>query len=243
MANAGYKGKGIVLHTVKYGDNSIVAYLLTDVGGRVTYIIQGVHSSRGRGNKSALFQPMFILEFEGVESTRSTMHRMKEVSNFMPMSTVPFDVKKSTISLFMAEVLYRLIREVEANAPLFDFVCESVAKLDRMESGTANFHLWFLVHLSAYMGFYPGNEYIQRGYFDIKNGLFCSIIPPHRMFMDTESAYLLSLLMETEPDSLAEIQLSRTQRVDFMESMLSFFGYHFDAIHSVESINILREVF
>ena len=49
-----YKARGIVLHTVKYGESSLVAYLFTDVGGRQTYMIQGVRSSRGRGNKAAL---------------------------------------------------------------------------------------------------------------------------------------------------------------------------------------------
>ena len=59
-----YKGRGIVLHTLKYGDTSMVAYLLTDVGGRRSYMVQGVRSRSGRGSKLALFQPMFPVEFE-----------------------------------------------------------------------------------------------------------------------------------------------------------------------------------
>lgn len=54
---------------------------------------------------------------------------------------------------------------------------------------------------------------------------------------------LLGTLMECEADALAEIPLSRARRTEFMEAMLSFFGYHFDSIHSVRSISILREVF
>ena len=50
-----YKGRGIVLHTLKYGDTSMVAYLLTDVGGRRSYMVQGVRSRSGRGSKLALF--------------------------------------------------------------------------------------------------------------------------------------------------------------------------------------------
>ena len=110
-----YKARGVVLHTIKYGDSSMVAYLFTDLFGRMNYMIQGVHSSRGRGNKAALFQPMFLVEFEGIEQPQARMHRMKEVRSLTPLSSLPFDVRKSTISLFMAEVLYRLIRESEAN--------------------------------------------------------------------------------------------------------------------------------
>ena len=39
-----YKGRGIVLHTLKYGDSSMVVYLLTGTGGRRSYMVQGVRS-------------------------------------------------------------------------------------------------------------------------------------------------------------------------------------------------------
>lgn len=238
-----YKARGVVLHTVKYGESSLVAYLLTDVGGRQTFMIQGVRSTRGRGNKGALFQPMFLLEFEGVELPHAQMHRMKEVRNLQPLRHMPFDVRKSTMALFMAEVLYRLIREVEANEPLFDFVCRAVCQLDQMEEGVANFHLWFLVQLSTYLGFYPGNEYIENGCFDIKSGLFCRTMPAHLTALDRDAARLLGELMQREAGELASLSLSRDERRTFLEGMLTFFGYHFDAIHSVQSLQILREVF
>ena len=63
-----YKARGIVLHTIKYGDSSAIAYLFTDVLGRMSYMVQGIRSKRGRGNKAALLQPMFLVEFEGVNS-------------------------------------------------------------------------------------------------------------------------------------------------------------------------------
>lgn len=130
------------------------------------------------------------------------MHRMKEVRSLTPLSSLPFDVRKSTISLFMAEVLYRLIRESEANEPLFDFVCRSVVQLDRMTEGISNFHLWFLVQLSAYLGFYPGNEPIPNGYFDIRGGVFTPSVPAHRICMDASCSGLLGDLMDCEADRL-----------------------------------------
>ena len=238
-----YKARGVVLHTIKYGDSSMVAYLFTDLFGRMNYLIQGVHSSRGRGNQAALFQPMFLVEFEGIEQPQARMHRMKEVRSLTPLSSLPFDVRKSTISLFMAEVLYRLIRESEANEPLFDFVCRSVVQLDRMTEGISNFHLWFLVQLSAYLGFYPGNEPIPNGYFDIRGGVFTPSVPAHRICMDASCSGLLGDLMDCEADRLGSLPLSRTQRSAFMESMLLFFGYHLDAIRTVRSVSILREIF
>ncbi|MDR2891421.1 MAG: DNA repair protein RecO, partial [Alistipes sp.] len=130
-----YKARGIVLHTIKYGDSSLVAYLLTDTLGRQSYMVQGVRSGRGHGNKGALLQPMFALELEGIVPPRGEMHRIREMRAVVPLRSTPFDVRKSTIALFMAEMLYRLVREVEPSSPLFDFVWGAVGALDEMGSG------------------------------------------------------------------------------------------------------------
>lgn len=236
-----YKARGVVLHTVKYGDSSLVVYLLTDVFGRQNYLVQGVRANKG--NKTALFQPLFLVEFEGYEAPKSQMHRMREVRCARPLYSIPFDARKSTVSLFMAEAVYRLIREVEPNSALFDFVWCAAAHLDAMQDGIANFHLWFLVRLSAYLGFYPGNEYTPNAWFDIKEGVFVHWMPRHGMALSQDNSRILSDMMLCEGDGLSEIALGRAQRVGFLDGMLTYFGYHLDAIHHVQSLHILREVF
>lgn len=327
-----YKATGIVLHTIKYGDSSLVAYMLTDTLGRQTYMVQGVGSGRGHGNKGALLQPMFVLELEGLESPRAEMHRIREMRSAVTLRSIPFDVRKGTIALFMAEMLYRLVREVEPNSPLFDFVRECVTALDRMGTdaagvsagfgsaadtgapgapsvsgvsgvpgawaghgagtaacidpdtvgtdadtsagigsdatgavpstargvaavsvgkgggpmsgaGVANFHLWFMVALSRHLGFFPGNEWAAGHVFDIRDGLFTPIMPRHGMAFSRENSALLGLLMDTPADGIAAIALGRGQRVDFLNAMLAYFGYHLDATRDIRSVDILREVF
>ncbi len=239
-----YKGRGVVLHTLKYGDSSMVAYLMTDVGGRRSFMVQGVRSSRGRGSKLALFQPMFPLEFEGLEpASAQQMHRFREVRAAWALQSVPFDIRKSTMALFMAETLYRLVRESEANEALFDFVWGSVAALDSMEEGVANFHLWFLANLCRLMGFSPGNAYAAGDWFDIREGLYTPRCPAHTSYLPQEEARTLNDMLECDVRFLAEIGLNRTQRTAFLDAMLSYLGYHLDAVAAVQSVRILREVF
>ena len=238
-----YKSRGIVLHTIKYGERALIAHLYTGHAGRQGYIIQGIRRTRGHGSKGALFQPMFILQFEGDSTQRSELHRMREVRNLYPLVSTPFDARKSTISMFMAEVLYRMVREVEPNEAFFGFLTDSVVTLDSLKSGVANFHLWFLVRLSEYLGFYPGGEYHTGDWFDIKAGEFTAEVPPHRFAIAPAEAALLARLMDLPAAELGSVELSRGQRVAFMEGVLDFFGYHFDAISGVRSLSILREVF
>jgi DNA repair protein RecO (recombination protein O) len=226
---------------MRYGENSLIAFMLTDLHGRQNYLIQGVRS--GRNNKAALYQPMFTLDFVGLESPRLQMHRMKEATNAMPLRTIPFDVRKGTISLFMAEVLYRLVKESEPNSPLFDFVLGSVAALDALDddNAVANFHLHFLVRLSHHLGFYPGNEPVDGGWFDIEEGLFVRHRPSHRHALDPENTHILGTLMSIV--DLAQLRLGRGSRSAFLTAMLAYFGHHLDAIHNVRSVDILRDVF
>lgn len=238
-----YKARGVVLHTLKYGDSSMVVYLLTDVGGRRSYMVQGVRSTRGRGSKLALFQPMFAVEFEGLESPRRQMDSFREIRSGAVLRSVPFDVRKSTIALFMAEVLYRLVRESEPNGPLFDFVWGSVGALDAMEEGVANFHLWFLANLSRFLGFYPGNAYTAGAFFDIREGLYTKTPPPHAGYMSGEHARTLDDFIRCDVRCLGEIGLNRRQRVGFLDALLVYYGYHLDAICAVQSVKILQEVF
>ena len=238
-----YKARGIVLNTLKYGDSSMVVQMLTDVGGRRSFMVQGIRSSRGHGSKAALFQPMFAVEFEGLESSRMDMHRFKEVRSGIVLQSLPFDVRKSTVALFMAEVLYRLVKESEANEPLFSFVWGSVEALDTIDEGVANFHLWFLANLSRFLGFSPGNEYREGALFDMREGLFITYRPMHEQVMEAQNAEIFRDLLECDVRFLGEIGLNRNQRVAFLDEIMTYYGYHLDAVRSVRSLKILREVF
>ncbi len=238
-----YKGRGVVLSTVKYGDNAMVAQLLTDVQGRQSFIVQGIKSKRGRGSKMALFQPLFALEFEGLQPTRGELHKFREVHSGITLSRTPFDVRRSTIALFIAEVLYRLVKESESNNHLFDFVWGSIEALDTIDEGVANFHLWFLANLSRLLGFSPTNNYKKGSWFDIKEGAYTVTKPSHSISLDPANAIILRDMIECDVRHLGEIGLNREQRVEFLNSMLIYYGYHLDAIHSVQSIAILQELF
>ena len=243
QAMKGYKARGVVLSTVKYGDSGMVVQMLTDRYGRQSYMVQGVRSSRGRGSKMALFQPLFLLQFEGLESPHSDLHKRREVQNDVVFKSLPYDIRKSTMALFMAEVLYRLVGESEANEPLFEFVHSSVCALDEIDEGVSNFHLWFLANLSRYLGYFPGNEHCKGCWFDMREGLYVSEMPLHDHTMNAEEAELLRDLTETDLEYLGEIPLNREQRVTMLSRLVEYYSIHLEAIRSVRSIEILQEVF
>ncbi len=239
-----YKARGIVLNTIKYGESSMVAHLLTDVAGRKSFMVQGIgKGGRGKGGKSALFQPMFLVDIMALESSHTQIDRVKEATLARPLQSIPFDVRKSTVALFMAELLYKIVREVEPDSPLFEYVYNSVVALDEMEEGVFNFHLWFMVGLSRFLGFFPADEYSEGAVFDIENGSFTTTPPRSGLFFNADNSRLLATLMEISPSELGSVRLSRVQRKEFIESLLAHFGYHLDTIPNLQSLRILSEVF
>ncbi len=236
-----YKARGIVLHTIKYGESGAIAYLLTDVWGRQSYMVQGVRSTRGHGNKGAMLQPMFLVEFEGLESPRAELHRFREMRLAEVLRTIPTDVRRSTMSLFMAEMLYRLVREQRPDPELFEFVWGAVLELDSLSSDCiANYHLWFMVGLACRLGYGPSGEWTHGCWFDIREGCFTPVRPAHGLHFSPENSLLLHYFMENDTPKIA---MNRVRRVEFLNAMMSYFGYHLDAVRDVRSIDILREVF
>lgn len=74
MALKTYKARGIVLGTIKYGEKGIIVHMLTDTHGRQSYMVQGVRTT-ARGSKMALLQPLFPVAFEGLTSSKMSLHR------------------------------------------------------------------------------------------------------------------------------------------------------------------------
>ena len=104
------KTKGIVLHTLKYNDTSIIVDIYTELSGRASFLV-AVPRSRKATVKSVLFQPLSFIEFEADYRPNATLYRVKEAKSFYPFSSIPYDPYKSAMALFLSEFLYRAIRE------------------------------------------------------------------------------------------------------------------------------------
>lgn len=238
-----HKLKAIVLRSMKYKENSLIVNLYTNGFGRQAYLVNGVRSGKGKA-KASFFHPLFLLDVEAYHNPKQDIQRLKEFALATPLQSIPFTLAKSSLALFMSELLYKAVREEEANARLFDFLYHSILILDELEDGVANFHLHFLAQLSKYLGFYPNvARQEDAAYFDIKTGEFCVIRPRHPLFFSTENTTLLVRLMGIPATDVCRIELNRHQRQSFLNSMMDFYGFHFENLTQLRSLQVLNEVF
>jgi DNA repair protein RecO (recombination protein O) len=185
-----------------------------------------------------------LLEIEASNRGKSNIRRIKEYKFAETFTTIPFDIKKTSIAMFIAEVLYKTIREEEPNAQLFDFIYHSILIFDKIDKGSENFHLHFLANLSKHIGFFPDiDEEISDGFFDIKKGKIYSEQPKHLLFFDKKNTQNLRQLLNIQASNICEIELNRKQRESFLNSMLDFYNYHFDKLSPIKSLKVFTEVF
>lgn len=238
------KSKAIALHTVRFGESSLVAYVYTYERGRVNLMVNRAYGNGKDTRKAIFFQPLSLLNLVYYPGKSHGMARLKEVSYLHSLSSLHFNPVKRAIGLFVGEVIYRAIREEESNPQLFEFLEVSIQALDAMDQGVPNFHLLFLSQLSRFLGFYPSGQYSETTpYFDFRNGIFVRTEPSHLMFFSPQYSKILSQSLATQYENAEYLHLSGHQRSEFLGFILTYYSYHNDSINRINSLPILSQVF
>jgi len=237
------KTRGIILHTTRYGESSLVVHCYTEQFGRQTFMAKGVRKSR-RNNRSNLFQPLFILDFEIYYKESRNMHLVKEVSRAFPINSIPYDITKSTQAIFMAEVLYRVVREEEPNPMLAHFLINSINYLDALENPMPDFHIIFLFQLSRHLGFFPQNNFdLIHPYFDLVSGRFKSAFMDSEKQLDEETSALWSCYLGLDYQEAIHTQYSSEQRKKVLDQVVKYYRNHVEGLGEIRSLDVLHTVF
>ena len=83
------KTLGIVLHTLKYNDTSLIADIYTETAGRASFIVK-IPRSRKAAVKSVLFQPLALVELEADFRSNASMYKITEAKSYYPFSSIPY---------------------------------------------------------------------------------------------------------------------------------------------------------
>jgi DNA repair protein RecO len=235
---------GIVLHVLKYNDTTNIADIYTKQLGRASFLVS-VSRSKKTSTKPALFQPLALIEFEASMRPGTNLYRIKEAKSSYPFATIPYNPYKSTIVLFLAEFLYRAVKEETENKPLFSYLQYSILWLDTCENNFANFHLVFLMKLTRFLGLYPNlDDYSQGDYFDLLNASFTPLKPlTHSSYIKGEEAYRLTQLMRMNYDTMHLFGMNRMDRARCIEIINEYYQLHIPGFGELKSLNVLQELF
>lgn len=237
------KFDGIVLRTLRYSDSLMIVDVYTRQCGRVSFLAPVSRSKRSKV-RSVLFQPLAMLSFSASCHRGRQLSRINDVQPYAMYSSIPFNVVKSSISLFIAEVLSYSLREEDGNEALFAFLESSFVLLDNLENGYADFHIVFLSQLLRFIGIYPNLDgYTSGRYLDLLQGCVVGEQPLHSYFLKPVEATFFVELLRTGYDTMHTLSLNRELRGHFLAILTEYYRLHIPDFPKLKSLEILKELF
>ncbi len=236
------KTKGILLHHLRYTDNSIIAHFYTRDFGKVSMVVKGISSKKGT-NRNIYFQPLYMFNLEFYQRETRELQKLRELSLAYTPSELPVNIYKSTVALFISEVLYSVIREEEVNHRLYDFLESAVVSLDSTQSGISGFHIWFLIRFADFTGIGPSPTNRQKSFFDLESGIFTDEMPIHNNFLNQDLSDILNRFLISGPEGISQIQLLPSERIMLLEKLVMYYSLHFPGLRKIKSLEVLNDVF
>lgn len=238
MANI-RKTEAIVLNTRKFGDSSLICSMYTRTYGRRNFLVKGYRSSRAR-KRHSYFQPMSVVDVVFYHKEQRDLQLITESSNKVFFQSLQSHPIKITLGMVMTEVFYMSVREEEQNGPLFDFLKGILIHLDEMEQGLIHLFVYYLVHLTRFLGFFPRNEVKNPDapvFFDLLGGTLENA-PGERT-----SDVLVSRFAASNLESCTEIAFNNAQKSELIGTLLEYYQIHVEGFRRPESLKVLSTVF
>ncbi len=222
-----YKTRGIVISYIKYKESSIIVRIFTENFGMQSYIVNSVRSSAAK-TKIGLFQPLTLLDLVLYNNRKKEINRISEIKCSFTFQTIPYNIRKSSIAMFLTELLYQVLKEEEENEQLFEFVHGSIMLFDEIEEDYENFHLQFLLSLSRFLGIRPESANVMMEEVGHQKKF-------DRIFSDQVNFMLQSKYGQAQ-------KLSKAIRNEILTLILDYYRFHYDSIRELRSVQVLKEV-
>lgn len=217
-----HKTQGIVFRVTRYGETSVIASIFTGAFGLQSYMINGVRTKSTK-SKMALYQPLTLLDLVVYHRENANLQRIREARCLHPCHHLHQDVKKSTVALFLTEIVNKAVKDQSHAEELCDFLIRSFCVLDESEH-VSNFHLVFLTQLARHLGFGASS--------------------PSEIFdAPTDSAEYDALNKVLHADLHDTLPIDAPMRKVLLQTLLHFYQRHVGNFGTVHSLPVLQEFF
>ncbi len=237
------KCQAIVIKTINYSESSVILKCFTSEHGLHSYMINGVRGKKGQISPSQLM-PLSLLELETYHQQNKNLQRIKELKCWPVLNNIHFDMVKSSVGIFIAELLHKvLIEENQQDKPMFDFLFNAIQILDLSKQNIANFPCYFMIHLCKYFGFMPKQNYSPtNNSFNTIEGLFV----PWRIGINSQieptNSNILHQLMQASFNTFSHVEINKIQRVELLQILIQYYQTHLMGFSDLKSHKVLAEV-
>lgn len=237
--------EGVVLGVLKIAGGQQIVTAYTSANGRLSYIMR-TPRSRKSAVPMSLLQPLSLVQIVGDVRPDVALQRITSMSCICPYQSIPSNPYKSAMALFLQEFLMRSVREEGLpNNALYDFITTSMRWLDAAEDGYSNFHIAFMLRISAFLGLQPNTSHYIRGCcFDLQEARYVPSPPQAEAYCLTGTeAAAVGTLMRMNLSNMHRFLFSRQQRRRILNVMNDYYRLHIPDFPELRSLQVLHEVF
>ncbi|NNF35612.1 MAG: DNA repair protein RecO [Saprospiraceae bacterium] len=240
---ATFKSQGIVIKSLKYRESSLIVDIYSREKGLRSYIVNGVRKAKSRMSPS-LFQHGTIVDMIAYDSNPGRLSRIKEISLSYHYNHLPFEIGKSSIALFLLELIQTTIKESEQNFPLYEFLEGWLKFIDVYEGSLSLPHIKFMAEYPSYLGFKPmNNQSDEKPYFHLEYGYFVHDYERIDQVLNKEVSHALRTIFLTKKEDLPMLHIPKHDRELLINGLLSFYKWHIDDFRDLKSYDILKQLF
>ena len=232
---------GIILSKVRYQDNDLIVKCLTRDLGVVSYMIKNISMSKKSKNKFAFFQLLNILDLETNYNSNRSIQYIKDLKVKYNFTSLHTNIYKSSVVMFLSEILSNIIHIETKDMDLFDFIEKSLIWYDKSED-SSTFYLIFLMKITHYLGFYPDCTNMSYNYFNLEEGLFESS-KNSQYVIEGSSLALFKTILGIKFDSNKLPFIDKTNKKDILKNILTYFKLHVDGFKDLKSLKVLNQIF
>lgn len=240
MMNA-EKTRAIVLKAIRYGDNSLIVRLLTELNGVQSFMIKSAFNKNAK-IRAALFQPLTLINIVCAKS-RGELGYLKEAGIEFAYKDIPININKNAIVLFICELLTKSIQETETDFELFDFIHHALTHLDEMNGNFADYPLKFAVKLTDFLGFSPNIASYHQGFvFDLEEGCFRHDGTNAVYIIDQQLSALFFRLCNDNIFDDSRMNITYQERHHLIEAVIAYYKLHVSGFNEMKSADVLKTV-
>ena len=236
------QSKAIVLHSIKYGETSlIVNCFLYDIGVK-SFVVKGVFNSKNKKFSKSYFLPLSIISINYSPKNNKDLGYIIDAKPTKIFTSLHIDLFKSSVIVFISELLNSVLKESPgSNKKLFKYLEYSLIWFDK-STQEVNFHLKVLVDLTKFIGFYPNIKEESHKFFDLGLGTSAQLKPIENYIEDPELKIFKNLL-GTNFEDLNNVEVDNILRAKMLGVLIDYYSLHLQMFKSPKSINIFNEVF
>lgn len=231
----------VVLSKIKYRDNDLIVKCYTQEHGVISFLVRGVLKSKKSNTKAAYFQLLSQIQVVFNYTKNRSLYTLKEVKSNAIYTSLHSHILKSSVVMFLSEILATTLQEEEKNEALYSYLETTLLWFDA-DNTYANFHLLFLLKLTKYLGFYPDISKIDYTYFNLEDGSF-QMKDFGKYSISGENLTLLKSFLGIKFDALHTIKINAQKRQSFLNMILLYFELHLGSFRTPKSLQIFNQVF